>query len=61
MGSKCVYLETTEEMSWQEARDYCRGLGSDTGVGDLATFPICDDYVAFARYLALNGKRRRYF
>ncbi|XP_037780720.1 macrophage mannose receptor 1-like [Penaeus monodon] len=55
VGSKCVYLETTEEMSWQEARDYCMGLGSDTGVGDLATFPICDDYVAFARYLALNA------
>nr|XP_027228785.1 macrophage mannose receptor 1-like [Penaeus vannamei] len=55
VGSKCVYLETAAEMSWQEARDYCRGLGSDSGGGDLAAFPTCDDYVHFARFLALNA------
>ncbi|XP_042890296.1 uncharacterized protein LOC122265195 [Penaeus japonicus] len=55
VGSKCVYMETALEMSWQEARDYCKGLAGDSSAADFATFPVCDDYVAFGRYLALNA------
>ncbi|XP_042890295.1 macrophage mannose receptor 1-like [Penaeus japonicus] len=55
VGSKCLYLETDTPLSWPEARDYCKTLAGDTGTADIASFPSCDDFVAFSRHAALNG------
>ncbi|KAK7065178.1 hypothetical protein SK128_016820 [Halocaridina rubra] len=56
VGGKCLHLEASVQGSsftWQEARDYCKALGGSLNA-DLATFPTCDQFTQFARYLELN-------
>ncbi|KAG7160323.1 macrophage mannose receptor 1-like 3 [Homarus americanus] len=54
LGGQCVFVEYDTQKSWQEAREFCASLAGDGTAGDLATFPTCDEYTTFVRYLALN-------
>lgn len=59
VGSKCLYVESDLRLSWPEARDFCKGLASDGGGADMASFPSCDNFVAFSRYLEFNGTYKK--
>nr|WKK54421.1 macrophage mannose receptor [Penaeus vannamei] len=55
VGSKCLYVESDLRLSWPEARDFCKGLAGDGGGADMASFPSCDNFVGFSRYLGFNA------
>jgi len=55
VGDQCLYVDYETKVSWQEARAYCTSLQGDQGSSvHLASFPTCDSFDAFTRYLAFN-------